>query len=145
MPAGRPRTVSLPPDEMIALGKEMIKWVKEKKPIHLSQWYCVEKGYTDKEFETMHVCQEFFPYYEQALKIIGVQYLTKDSPVEPNIKNRWQRVYYKDLKKQEDQDLDDAAIRAAKATEGPKVDEELLANFKAYMSQLKEAQDKSNA
>lgn len=115
MPAGRPRTVSLPPDEMIALGEEMIAWVAENDPIHLSQWYCILKGYTDKEWETMHVAPEFFPFYERALKLVGYKYLTKDSPIETSLKQRWQRVYFKDLMKQEDADLDADAERKARA------------------------------
>lgn len=119
MPAGRPRDVSLPPDQMIKLGQEMIKWVLENDPIHLSQWYCIEKGYTDKEWDTMHVAPEFFSYYEKALKLVGYKYLTKDSPIEPSLKQRWQRVYFKDLRNQEDQDAKDESDRrkdVAKAT-----------------------------
>jgi len=115
MPVGKPRTVSLPPDQMIELGKEMVAWVKEKDPLHLSEWYCIEKGYTDKEFDTMHVCQEFFPYYEQALKIIGRKYLDKGSNVRDSIAHRWQRLYFKDLRKLEDTDADANADRAARA------------------------------
>ena len=111
MPAGRPRTVSLPPDQMVDLGIEMIDWILENEPLHLSQWYCIEKGYTDKEFDTMHVAPEFFPYYEKALKIIGLQYLCKHSDIEPSLKHRWQRVYFKDLKRQEDEDMDADAER----------------------------------
>lgn len=105
MPAGRPRTISLPPEEMIKLGEEMVSWVKKNKKsiLHLSEWYCIEKGYTDKEWETMHVCMEFFPYYEQALKIVGLKYLDKNSNVRDGISQRWQRVYFKDLKKEEDE------------------------------------------
>jgi|GEM_PF-1067868 len=105
MPAGRPRTVSLPPDEMIKLAEEMIKFVVEDKNdiLHLSEWYCIEKGYTDAEWDTMHVAPEFFPYYEKALKIIGKKYLSKTSSVRDGISQRWQRVYFKDLKREEDE------------------------------------------
>lgn len=103
MPAGRPRTISLSPSEMIKLGKEMVKWVTENDPLHLSQFYCILKGYTDAEWDTMHVCQEFFPYYEQALKIIGIKYLDKNSNVRDGISQRWQTVYFKDLKKVENE------------------------------------------
>jgi len=115
MPAGRPRTVSLEPHEMIKLGEEMIDWVQENDPIHLSQWYCILKGYTDKEWDTMHVAPEFFPYYEKALKLVGYKYLLKESPIESNLKQRWQRVYFKDLTKQEDADLDAAEARKARS------------------------------
>lgn len=106
MPIGRPRTVSLPPDEMIKLGEEMVKWVTKNDPLHLSAWYCILKGYTDAEWDTMHVCPEFFPYYEQALKIVGMKYLDKTSNVREGVSQRWQRVYFKqDLKKEEDETL----------------------------------------
>lgn len=115
MPIGRPRTVSLSPEEMIKLGEEMILWVKKNDPLHLSEFYCIEKDYTDKEWETMHVAPEFFPYYEKALKIIGRKYLDKNSNVRNGVAERWLRVYFKDLKKQEDSDKDENAIREAQA------------------------------
>lgn len=105
MPAGRPRTVSLPKEEMIKLGKEMVKWVKENDPLHLSEWYTIEKGYTYNEWKTMHVAPEFFPYYEQALKIVGRKYLDKNSNIRDGISHRWLRVYFKDFKEEEDAKL----------------------------------------
>ncbi len=113
--SGRPRTVSLPPDEMIALGEEMVSWVMENNPIHLSMWYCILKGYTDKEWDTMHVAPEFFPYYEKALKLVGYNYISKLSLVDPSLKQRWQRVYFKDLRREEDETADADAERKAKA------------------------------
>jgi len=126
MPGGRPRTVSLSPKEMIQLGEDMIDWILENEPLHLSQWYCIEKGYTDKEFDTMHVAPEFFPYYEKALKIIGLQYLQKNSDIEPSLKQRWQRVYFKDLRRQEDADLDADAERRVRVlkSEAKSIEEE---------------------
>ncbi len=117
MPGGRPRTVSLPPDEMIALGKEMLSWVKENNPVHLCEFWCIEKGYTDDEWDTMHVCPEFFPYYVRALKIIGIKYLKEGTGVEPRVKDRWLRHYFRDLRKQEDKDKDDDVIRQKSAAE----------------------------
>lgn len=126
MPAGRPRSISLQPHEMEALGKEMIQWVSQYDPMHLSQWYCLHKGYTDAEWETMHVAPEFFPYYEQALKLVGLKYLSKESPIEPALKQRWQRVYFKDLRKEEDETANAEAARRANAlkTEAKAIEEE---------------------
>lgn len=113
---GRPRTVSLQPDEMIELGHEMIQWLKEHpKALHLSAWYSIEKGFTDKMWATMQTMPEFLPYYEQALKIVGQKYLDKDSNVRDGISQRWQRVYFKDLRISEDADADAEAERKAKA------------------------------
>ena len=101
MTAGAPRTVSLPPDEMIELGKEMIKWIKKNDPLHVSAWYSIEKEYTDGQWETMIRMKEFIGYYEQAQKIIGQKYLDKNSNVREGASQRWQHVYFKDLKKAE--------------------------------------------
>lgn len=103
MPAGRPREVSLSPEEMIELGKEMVEWVKINKPLHLSMWYTVEKMFTYNEWKQFKDKKEFHPYYEIALKLVGQQYLDKDSKINPSISQRWQRVYFKDLKEEEDE------------------------------------------
>jgi len=107
MPAGCPRTVSLSPDEMISLGKEMVKWCLENQEsiLHLSDWYTISKGFTYNEWKAFIQLKEFLPYYEQALKIVGRKYLDKDSNVRNGISERWMRVYYKDLVEQEDADV----------------------------------------
>ena len=115
MVAGRPRTTSLPPEEMIALGEEMVKWVIENKPIHLSMWYTQLKDFSDKEWNAMRQIPEFLHYYTKALKLVGYSYLDKDSNVDGRLKDRWQRVYFKDLKEQEDQDAQDKVDRESKS------------------------------
>ena len=116
--SGRPRTVTPPPEEMIALGEEMLNWVKINKPLHLSYWYSIEKFFTDRVWDQMQVTPEFAPYYEKALKLVGQQYLDKTSKVREGISQRWQRVYFKDLRKQEDQDAKDEAERKASSLKG---------------------------
>lgn len=104
-PGGCPRTVSFSPEEMIKLGEEMVKWVKEHPNIlHLSEWYTIEKMFTYNQWKTFLQRQEFVPYYEIALKLVGKKYLDKTSNVRDNISHRWLRIYYKDLKDQEDED-----------------------------------------
>ncbi len=104
MPAGRPRTVSPPPEELEKLGQQMIDWVIQNRPLHLSEWWSGEMFIIEKVWDTICRAPEFFPYYEKALRIIGIQYLDKDSSVRDNISQRWQRVYFKDLKRSEDED-----------------------------------------
>ena len=101
--AGRPRLVSLPPEEMEKLGQEMVEWVKINKPIHLSMWYTQEKDFTDEQWDAFRKCPEFIHYYTKALKLVGYSYLDKDSNVDVRLKDRWQRVYFKDLKEEEDE------------------------------------------
>lgn len=107
MPAGTPRTISFKPHEMESLGKEMIEWlqINEKKVLHLSEWYTIHKGFTYNEWKTFIQRDEFIPYYEQALKIVGRKYLDKTSDVREGISQRWQRVYFKDLRDEEDESL----------------------------------------
>jgi hypothetical protein len=115
MPAGAPRKVSFTPQEMIALGEEMIAWVQENKPIHLSMWYTQHKDFTDEQWDTFRKKPEFIHYYTKALKLVGYAYLDKDSQVDVRLKDRWQRVYFKDLKEQENIDADQEAARKANA------------------------------
>lgn len=120
MPAGRPRTVSFSEEEMIELGKDMVKYVTEHKDtiLHLSEWYTIKKMFTYKEWKTFIQRLEFIPYYEQALRIVGYKYLDKHSNVRDGISQRWQRIYFGDLKEGEDADADAEAERKAKALKG---------------------------
>ncbi len=104
--SGAPRTVSYTEQEMIVLGQEMVAWVIKNKPIHLSMWYTQHKDFTDKQWDAFIKRPEFLHYYTKALKLVGYSYLDKDSQVDVRLKDRWQRVYFKDLKKQEDEDAD---------------------------------------
>lgn len=117
MAGGAPRTVSPSMKDMIALGKEMVEYVKKNKKtiLHLSEWYTIEKGYTYNQWKTFIQREEFVPYYEQALKIVGLKYVDKNSNIRDKISDRWQRVYFPDLKEQEDRDSDDNELRKASA------------------------------
>ncbi len=110
--AGAPRKTSFSPEEMIALGEEMVKWVKENDPIHLSQWYTIHKMFLYKEWKTFIQRAEFIPYYEIVLKMVGMKYIDgKSKDIKDSLCQRWQRVYFKDLRESEDEDLDRAAQR----------------------------------
>jgi len=127
MPAGCPRTVSFSKEEMIALGEEMIAWVKSHpEMLHLSEWYTIEKMFIYNQWKTFIQREEFIPYYETALKIIGRKYIDKDSKVRDSISQRWQRLYFKDLREDEDQTANEEADRKAKAlkSEAKAVEEE---------------------
>jgi hypothetical protein len=104
MAGGRPREVTPPPDELIALGKEMVKWIKENNPSHISAWYIGEKHILKSDWRKYVEKEEFRTYYENALQLIGSQYIEKDTKIEPNIKQRWLRLYFGDLREQENED-----------------------------------------
>ncbi len=135
MAGGRPRTVSFSPEEMVELGKEMIEWLYDHpETLHLCEWYSLQKRFTYNQWKVMQVKEEFHPYYEAALNLIGIKYLNKDSKVRDGISQRWQRVYFKDLRDSEDKDLDDAAIRSLKASE--EQTDEQKAKFDSSMLQV---------
>ena len=116
---GRPRTVSPPPEDLIALGKEMIEFVldRKNKVLHITEFWLVYKGFTEKQWDTFQERPEFITYYKQAIKIIGKRYL--DGTVNASIAQRWLRSYYQDLTKREDNEAKaDAALR--KEIEGVK-------------------------
>jgi hypothetical protein len=116
----RPRVFSFSEDKMIELGQEMVEYVKKNKKtiLHLCEWYTIEKGFTYNEWKNFIAKAEFFPYYEQALKIVGLKYVDKNSNVRDGISQRWQRVYFGDLKEQEDTDADNNELRKASALKG---------------------------
>lgn len=117
MPGGRPRITSFSEEKMVELGKEMVAYVKEhqKTILHLSEWYTIEKGFIYAEWKTFIQKAEFLPYYEQALKIVGLKYVNKSSNVRDSISQRWQRIYFRDLKEGEDEDADANELRKASA------------------------------
>lgn len=101
MVSGRLRTVSFPDEQMIELGEEMISWLKaHPETLHLSEWYTCEKMFTYNQWKTFLQREIFIPYYEHALKIVGKKYL--DGTVNSSIAQRWQRVYFKDVRDEED-------------------------------------------
>ena len=154
MAGGRPRKVSFSPDEMIELGKEMIEWVRHNDPLHLSQWYTIHKGFIYKEWKTFIQRPEFVPYYEVALKMVGMKYLDGESKkIKQGISERWQRVYFRDLCEKEDDDFQAKIDRDLEAKKKllmmqheldnidiKKVTPELSAQFDAIMKMLGKSQ-----
>lgn len=136
MAGGRPRTTSLPKNDMIELGKEMIAWVKENNPIHLKQWYSIEKSITYNEWKAMQQLPEFLPYYEQALNIVSLNYINGN--INPSLAQRWLRVYFKDLKAQED---DDARFEVMlKSENAEQVPESVVNSLECMLSLMRERQ-----
>ncbi len=135
----RPRTVSPQDNELIALGEEMVSWVENHPEIlHLSEWWCLEKMILENVWETMINRATFVPYYEKALKTVGRKYLDKNSNVREGVSQRWQRVYFKDLKKEEDETTKFKADLAV--TQMDAIPEDIRRGQDALMAQLKALQ-----
>lgn len=139
MPVVRPRTISLPPEEMVKLGREMVTWaVNTPDALHLNEFYTAIKGYTFAEFKNLRVCQEFYPYYEHAKNVIAKKYI--DGTVNSSIAQRWQRVYFPDLKEEEDETADATEARKARSlmSEAKILEEERLKVLAAVQRGKKE-------
>jgi hypothetical protein len=104
-------------------------------------WYTIEKDISDKEWNTYRQRPEFVHYYTKALKIVGYNYLDKDSKVDGKIKDRWQRVYFKDLKEEEDETA--KFNQLLKFEELEKQPVEVIDKFNELMSLMKKNQERS--
>lgn len=143
MAGGRPRDVSFEPEEMIALGEEMIAWIALNPGIlHLSQWYTIHKGFIYNEWKTFIKRQEFVPYYEQALKMVGIKYLDKESNVREGASHRWQRVYFPDLREEEEETKDFESARKVKEAKAGTPEERAKAD--EIVKQLDNLQERSS-
>lgn len=101
---GRPRTVSMAPNDMEALGQEMLDWVMENKPLHLKQWYSIEKMILYREWKAMIQVPEFLPYYEKALSQVSLGYI--DGTIDKGIANRFLRGMFRELKEEENEEAE---------------------------------------
>jgi hypothetical protein len=110
---GTPRTVSYSEEEMISLGQEMVAWIKVRQDeiLHLSQWYTIEKMYTYNQWKTFIQRPEFIPFYEVALRLIGLKYLDRDSSIRDNVAPKWQRLYFRDMFEDEESMKDADSLR----------------------------------
>jgi hypothetical protein len=135
MPPGAPRKTSFTPDEMIDLGQEMIQWLKEHpETVHLKEWYSIEKMFLYNEWKAFIQLKEFLPYYELALAMISLKYIKLETGIEPSLKHRFLRSYFKDIREQEDKDKDDDVIRQKSAAEA--VPEDVLKQTQAMNQQM---------
>ncbi len=143
----RPRTVSPEPEEMVKLGERMIEWCKKNDPLHITEWYSLEEGFTDKAWDTMVRREEFVPYYEQAKRIIGRKYLDKNSNVRESAAHRWQRNYFDDLRQSEDEEFEKKeTVKARLAKESQVViTDEQKKYVEAIINQFEESRKDSSA
>lgn len=144
MAAGRPRTTTPPPEELIKLGEELLKWATEEieskdRPyrFRFAQWYSLKKGILDKEWELMIAKPEFRGYYEASRVALSAN-LT-DGTIKDSLAHRFLRTYCPEVK----QDEDDNArfLQSLRIEELEKLPAEVLDKFTALMAQMKSNQD----
>jgi len=129
----RPRATSFPPEEMEKLGQEMVDWVKEHKPIHIKQWYCVERGFIYNEWKAMIQLREFLPYYEEAMHLVGLNYI--NGTINPSIAHRFIRVYFKDVKEEEDETA--AFLQHLKDDDSNNIDKAHIEGMEAVLKMMR--------
>jgi len=139
---GCPRTVTPETEELIKLGKELVKWATEEVPLvkgkpkeircRFPQWYSLVKGIRESQFDLMKRKDEFVPYYEQAKAALCQRYL--DGTICPSIAHRFLRHFAPEVKQEEDDQVKTEA--QLKLAELAKVSPEELDKFAGIMSQL---------
>lgn len=138
MPVGAPRTNSPSPEEMVELGKEMLAWVYENNPLHIKQWYSIKKGILYKDWKAMIQLSEFLPYYEQAVSYVSLQYLDKTSNIRDSVSHRFLRVYFKDVKDEEDETA--AFLEQLKNDSSNTISQEHIEGMEAVLKLMKARQ-----
>lgn len=120
MPAGRPRESIPEKDELIELGKDLLKWASEKKKGELRcrwcEWYACKHFFIRKQWKRMVDTEEFRPYYEAAQPYLAEKWI--DGTINQSIAQRYLRIYDPELKEHEDIDADEKEIRHANALKG---------------------------
>ncbi len=101
-PIGRPRTVCPDKDDLIQLGKDMLKWVEKNDPLHISKWWRGHLGLSYATFKRMIEKPEFRVYYDMSLGLITDKYL--DGTIAPAIASRFIRHYFHEVKDEEDEE-----------------------------------------
>jgi len=148
---GRPRTVSRTPEEMIALGEEMVKWVEENKPLHLNEWYGIVKMLSFREWKAFIQNVEFLPYYNKCLAIVSKNYI--NGTINSSIAHRFMNVYFKDVMEEEREtimfkgqcDFDfkknllELEMKLKANTDG-QINQEIKDQYKALMNQFSQLQ-----
>jgi hypothetical protein len=100
---GRPRTSVPERDELIKLGKDLVKWATEPTEelrFHYSQWY-LKHGYVSTDWKHMLEKPEFRIYYEQARDGIARRYI--DGTIHPSLAQRFLRIYMPHVKEEENE------------------------------------------
>lgn len=119
MVAGRPRTITPPPAELIKLGEDLVAWAtdeseqaKKEKRIRFCEWYSLKHGLLDKDWDNMLQKPEFLGYYKKAQTALAKRWL--DGTICPSIAHRFIRIYCPELKKEEDElKIFEASLKSA--------------------------------
>lgn len=147
MAGGRPRTTTPPVNELIELGKELVKWATEEiepkdRPyrFRFAQWYSLKKGILDKEWDLMVQKDEFRGYYEKARVALSLR-LT-DGTIKDSLAHRFLRSYCQEVRQEENQtSIFNADLKAEKEIQTEEISktdhENLIMENQALRAKLK--------
>jgi len=101
---GRPPT-SFTDEEVHSLGTELLSWMCEryaadKPPIHLTEWYFLEKKMLYHDWDALRNRLGFIQYYDSALEMMTL-FTQKNSTLATAYGSRFLGVYSKDLREHE--------------------------------------------
>lgn len=123
-PGGRPRTVTPPPEELEELGKELLEWASKplepgEFPGHrcrFAQWYSLEKGILDKEWDYMVAKPEFKRYYEKARVYLSNRFIMAghEGQIKEKLAHRFMHTYFPETKAEDYQKIEFEAATKAK-------------------------------
>jgi hypothetical protein len=114
-----PRTVCPEDNELIELGIELVEWAiaepvnKKDLRIRFPQWYSLVKGFTEPIWDLMKRKPAFVPYYNQARTALATRYM--NGSISDSIAHRFIRIYFPEVKADENELITYKANAAAQA------------------------------
>lgn len=139
---GRPRKVVPEDDELIELGKDLVRWATETTDewrVQYCQWYN-SHGFLEKHWKLMIQKESFRLYYEQARTALSKNYM--NGTINQSIAHRFLRLYCPDVKEEENEF--EAYKSSLRAKENEQASEVILNQYDAMMNQLSSMQGKKD-
>lgn len=104
MAIGRPPKV-YSDEDVVKLGEELITWIRKRfndkdMPIHLTEWYSLEKDILYHDWDNIRKRAHFLKYYDSALELMSLCTMANKN-LETAYGSRFLGVYSKDLRKHE--------------------------------------------
>ena len=145
MAGGRPRTTTPSPEEVVKLGEDLIKWIKEPCPGELRyrwcEWYAIKHHMIREEWKLLLQKPEFRPYYEEAQSYLGNRWINGE--INHSIAHRFIRIYYPEVKEEEDEKTaNDIKLKIEAETSAARnVTQDVIDKYNAMMAQITALQD----
>lgn len=89
-------------EDVHVIGKELLDWLEDEshEVWHLSEWYYGVKKMLEPEWRTLRQRTDFLPYYESAIKRMGVR-MIKNSEMPTAYGSRFLNIYFSEVREME--------------------------------------------